>query len=114
MWTGAYLDGSGRAQLEVVNLQMRQVTDGAITGRFTYKAASTAGEECTLEKSTYSTQSKRLRLIVHCRNPSHPKYLNVPLEFTDVDPRASSLEGGRLAFHLADDIVVKLKRTKGV
>jgi serine/threonine protein kinase len=114
MWTGAYLDGSGRAQLEVVNLQMRQVTDGAITGRFTYKAASKAGEECTLEKSTYSTQSKRLRLIVHCHNPSHPKYLNVPLEFTNVDPRASSLEGGRLAFHLADDIVVMLKRTKGV
>jgi hypothetical protein len=55
-----------------------------------------------------------LRLIVHCRNPNHPKYLNVPLEFIDVDPHASSIEGGRLAFHLADDIVVTLKRAKGI
>jgi serine/threonine protein kinase len=114
IWTGAYLDGSGRAQLEVVNLQMQQVTDGAITGRFKYKAANTTGEECTLEKSSYSTQNKRLRLILHCPNPNHPKYLNVPLEFTDVDPRANSLGGGRLAFHLADGIVVMLKRTKGI
>jgi hypothetical protein len=90
---------------------MQQVTDGAITGRLTYRA-SNASDECTLEKSTYSTQSRRLRLVVHCRNPSHPKYLNVPLEFTDVDPRASSLKGGRLAFHLADDIVVMLKRQR--
>jgi serine/threonine protein kinase len=114
VWTGAYLDGSGRAQLEVVNLQMQQVTDGAITGRFKYKAANTAGEECTLDKSSYSTQNKRLRLILHCPNPNHPKYLNVPLEFTDVDPRTNSLGGGRLAFHLADGIVVMLKRTKGI
>jgi hypothetical protein len=114
MWTGTYLDGSGRTQLQVVNLQMRQVTDGAITGRFTYESASAAGEECTLDKSSYSTQSKHLRLIVHCHNPNHPKYLNVPLDFTDVNPHASSLRGGRLAFHLADDIVVNLKRTKGI
>jgi serine/threonine-protein kinase len=114
MWTGTYLDRSGRALLQLLNLQMRQVPDGAITGRFTYKAGSSAGEECTLDKSSYSTQSKRLRLIVHCRNPNHPKYLNVPLEFIDVDPDASSIEGGRLASHLADDIVVTLKRTKGI
>jgi eukaryotic-like serine/threonine-protein kinase len=112
VWTGSYLDRSGRTQLQVVNLQMQQVTDGAITGRFTYKAAKWAGDECTLDKSSYSTQSKRLRLVVHCHNPNHPKYLNVPLEFTDVDPHASSIEGGRLAFHLADDIVVTLKRAK--
>jgi serine/threonine protein kinase len=114
MWTGAYLDRSGRARLQLLNLQMQQVPDGAITGRLTYKASGSPGEECTLDKSNYSTQSKRLRLIIHCRNPNRPKYLNVPLEFVDVDPGASSIEGGRLAFHLADDIVVTLKRTKGL
>jgi serine/threonine protein kinase len=114
MWTGTYLDRSGKARLQLLNLQMQQVPDGAITGHLTYQAGGSPGEECTLDKSNYSTQSKRLRLIIHCRNPNRPKYLNVPLEFVDVDPGASSIEGGRLAFHLADDIVVTLKRTKGL
>ena len=111
MWTGTYVDRSGRALLQILDLQMQQVQDGAITGRFTYKAGSSAGEDCTLDKSSYSTQSKRLRLVTHCRNPDHPKYLNVPLEFIDVDPTAGTIEGGRLAFHLADNIVVTLKRS---
>ena len=113
MWSGTYVDRSGRARLQLLNLQMRQVPDGAITGRFTYKAGSSAGEDCTLDKSSYSRKSKRLRLITHCHNPDHPKYLNVPLDFIDVDPGAATIEGGRLAFHLADDIVVTLRRTKG-
>ncbi len=114
LWTGTYVNRSGKALLQLLNLQIQQVPDGAITGRFTYKAGSSAGEDCTLDKSSYSTQSKRLRLITHCRNPDHPKYLNVPLEFIDVDPGATTIEGGRLAFHLADDIVVTLKRTEGI
>jgi eukaryotic-like serine/threonine-protein kinase len=113
VWTGTYLDRSGKSLLQLQNLQMQQVDDGTITGRFTYKAGNSAGEQCSLDKSSYSTQSRHLRLIVHCRNPNHPKYLNVPLEFTDVDPNANSIEGGRLAFHLADNIVVTLERTKG-
>jgi len=113
VWTGTYLDRSGKSLLQLQNLQMQQVDDGTITGRFTYKAGSSAGEQCSLDKSSYSTRSRHLRLIVHCRNPNHPKYLNVPLEFTDVDPNANSIEGGRLAFHLADNIVVTLERTKG-
>ena len=114
MWSGTYVDRTGRARLQLLNLQMHQVPDGAITGRFTYKAGSSAGEDCTLDKSSYSRKSKRLRLITHCHNPDHPKYLNVPLEFIDVDPGATTIEGGRLAFHLADDIVVTLTRTKGI
>jgi serine/threonine protein kinase len=114
MWSGTYVDRSGRARLQLLNLQMQQVPDGAITGRFTYKAGRSAGEDCTLDKSSYSKKSKRLRLITHCHNPDHPKYLNVPLEFIDVDPGAATIEGGRLAFHLADDIVVTLRRTKGI
>lgn len=114
MWSGTYVDRSGRARLQLLNLQMQQVADGEITGRFTYKAGISAGEDCTLDKSSYSKQSKRLRLITHCHNPDHPKYLNVPLEFIDVDPGATTIEGGRLAFHLADDIVVTLRRTKGI
>ena len=91
---------------------MQQVPDGTITGRFTYESGGSAAQECTLDKSSYSKQSKRLRLIIHCRNPDHPKYLNVPLEFVDVDPGATSIAGGRLASHLADDIVVTLERTQ--
>ena len=114
MWSGTYVDRSGRAQLQLLNLQMQQVPDGAITGRFTYKAGSSASEDCTLDKSSYSSKTRRLRLITHCHNPDHPKYLNVPLEFIDVDPGATTIEGGRLAFHLADDIVVTLRRAKGI
>jgi serine/threonine-protein kinase len=114
MWSGTYVDRSGTARLQLLNLQMQQVPDGAITGRFTYKTGISAGEDCTLDKSSYSKKSKRLRLITHCHNPDHPKYLNVPLEFLDVDPGATTIEGGRLAFHLADDIVVTLRRTNGI
>jgi len=111
-WTGTYVSSSGKAQLRLVNLQLLQSANGDITGRFVYEAGDSTSEECTLEKSSYSTQSRRLRLVTHCRNPDHPKYLNVPLEFDNVDPEASTIGGGHLAFHLADDVVVTLERTK--
>jgi hypothetical protein len=114
VWTGVYSDATGNTQLKVINLQIRQIADGNITGSLTYKTDTDEGETCTLEKSSYSKEKKRLRLIVHCHNPSHPRYLNVPLDFVDVDPRANSLQGGRLEFHLADDIVVSLTRTRRV
>jgi serine/threonine protein kinase len=113
LWTATYLDRSGKTLLQLVNLQLQQADNGAVTGRFDYKTSDAGGEECTLEKSSYSTDSKRLRLITHCHDPHHPKYLNVPLEFDNVDPAATKIEGGRLAFHLADDIVVTLQRTSG-
>lgn len=112
-WTGTYVDQSGSTLLQLLDMHLQQAPDGDITGRFIYKAGSSAAEECTLEKSSYSAQSKRLRLITHCRNPARPKYFNVPLEFDDVNPDASSIRGGRLAFHLADDIVVNLVRSAG-
>ena len=112
-WTGTYADGSGKALLHLQDLQLHQLSNGDITGRFSYQAGASAGDECTLEKSDYSPQNKRLRLITHCRNPDHPKYLNVPLEFNNVDPGASTIAGGRLAFHLADDVVVTLERADG-
>jgi hypothetical protein len=86
---------------------LQQLTNGDVTGRFNLES----GEQCTLEKSTYSADSKHLRIITHCHNPDHPKYLNVPLEFNNVDPTAKTIGGGRLDFHLADDIVVTLERT---
>jgi len=112
-WTGTYVDHAGKALLHLLNLQLQQLANGDITGRFSYETGGSAGEECTLEKSSYSTQNKRLRLITHCHNPDHPKYLNVPLEFNNVDPAATTIGGGRLAFHLADDIVVTLERANG-
>jgi eukaryotic-like serine/threonine-protein kinase len=112
LWTGVYSDVSGRAQLKVLNLEMQQASGGDVIGSLTYQAGGGQSEKCTLQRSTYSTETKRLRLIVHCADPNHPRYLNVPLDFTDVDPRASSLHGGRLAFHLADDIVVSLMRAR--
>jgi serine/threonine protein kinase len=113
LWTATYLDRSGKPLLRLLNLQLHQAENGALTGRFDYKTSSSGGQECTLEKSSYSTQTRRLRLITHCHDPEHPKYLNVPLEFDNVDPGATTIEGGRLAFHLADDIVVNLRRTSG-
>lgn len=114
LWTGTYTDRSGRARLQMLNLKLQQVANGAVTGSFTYQTSESVNDECTLDKSSYSAQSRRLRLITHCRNPDHPKYLNVPLEFNDVDPKATTIGGGRLAFHLADDIVVTLERGNGV
>ena len=111
-WSGTYMGKTGEAHLKLVNLQLQQSANGDITGRFVYEAGNSTAAECTLEKSSYSTQSRRLRLITHCRNPDHPKYLNVPLEFDNVDPGATTISGGHLAFHLADDVVVTLKRTK--
>lgn len=108
-WSGTYADGSGKPQLRLQNLQLQQRTDGAVTGQFNLES----GEQCTLEKSSYSAYSKHLRLITHCHNPDHPKYLNVPLEFNNVEPTAKTIEGGRLDFHLADDIVVTLERNSG-
>jgi len=114
VWTGVYADAKGNTQLSVVNLEIRQIANGDITGSLTYKTDANEGESCTLEKSKYSKEQKRLRLIVHCHNPSHPRYLNVPLDFGNVDPGSNSLRGGKLEFHLADDIVVSLTRTRSV
>lgn len=114
IWSGRYVDHSRKTLLQLQNLQLEQAANGDVTGRFDYKTSDSGGEECTLEKSSYSAQSRRLRLITHCHDPAHPKYLNVPLEFDDVDPGATTIEGGRLAFHLADDIVVTLERTDGI
>lgn len=112
-WTGTYVDSSGKELLRLQKLQLQQLSNGDITGGFGYNAGGSTGDECTLEKSSYSAQSKRLRLITHCHNPDHPKYLNVPLEFNNVAMDANTIGGGRLAFHLADDVVVTLERANG-
>jgi hypothetical protein len=108
-WSGTYTDAAGKPHLRLQNLRLQQLTNGDVTGRFNLES----GEQCTLEKSTYAADSKHLRIITHCHNPDHPKYLNVPLEFNNVDPTAKTIEGGRLDFHLADDIVVTLERAPG-
>jgi serine/threonine protein kinase len=113
VWTGVYSDATGNTQLKV-SLQIRQITNGSISGSLTYKTDTDKDATCTLEKSSYSRRLKRLRLVVHCHNPSHPRYLNVPLDFVGVDPGTNSLQGGRLEFHLADDIVVHFTRTRSV
>jgi hypothetical protein len=110
VWTGVYADNAGRAQLRVVGLEMHQSTAGDITGTLTYATDSEASAKCSLEKSNYSPDRKLLRLIVHCSNPNHSKYLNVPLDFAGVDPGATALRGGRLEFHLADEISVNLTK----
>jgi serine/threonine protein kinase len=112
-WTGSYVDSAGKELIHLQDLRLQQLSNGDITGGFSYAAGGSAGDECSLEKSSYSAQNKRLRLITHCRNPGHPKYLNVPLDFNNVDPGAATIGGGRLAFHLADDIVVTLERANG-
>lgn len=108
-WSGTYSDGTGQPRLKLQNLQLQQLANDDVSGRFTLES----GELCTLEKSTWSPSNKHLRLVTHCHNPDHPKYLNVPLEFNNVDPTANTIGGGRLDFHLADDIVVTLERDGG-
>ncbi len=108
-WSGTYADSSGAPKLRLENLRLQQLANGDVTGRFNLES----GEQCTLEKSTWSADVRHLRLVTHCHNPDHPKYLNVPLEFSNVDPTATRIDGGRLDFHLADDIVVTLERNGG-
>ena len=111
VWSGVYSDITGNAQLKV-SLQIQQITNGSISGSLTYKNEADEDATCTLEKSNYSNDLKRLRLIVHCHNPNHPRYLNVPLDFVDVDPETNLLQGGKLELHLADDVIVSFTRTR--
>jgi len=53
-WSGTYADGSGKPRLRLQNLQLQQLTNGAVTGRFNLES----GEQCTLEKSTYSARQQ--------------------------------------------------------
>src|SRR5205823_5136678 len=68
VWIGTYVDRSRKTLLQLQNLQLEQAANGDVTGRFDYRTSDSGGEECTLEKSTYSMQNRRLRLITHCHD----------------------------------------------
>jgi len=111
VWTGVYADAAGQAALRVSALELRQLPDDSITGRLTYATEGGGEDTCSLERSSFYPKKHQLRLLVHCA-ASHPKYLNVPLDFAGVDPNSSSLAGGRLESPLWHEIVVTLTRTK--
>jgi hypothetical protein len=118
-WAAVYADASGRARPRVVLLQIDPAAGAGAgaagtlqyKGTLRYQTDTGSVDECLLDGSTYTVGNKRLRLLVHCRNPRHPVYFNSPLDFIGVDPRANALNGGRLEY-AGQGISVSLKRMK--
>jgi hypothetical protein len=114
-WRGAYVDASGKQLLRVVNLSINRVDDdGGIEGTLQYQAASGDGE-CKLRPrgSNYRAGERRLQLSPEGCSPHYPKELGVPLDFAGVNPRANTLEDGRIEAPAGELIRVKLKRVSG-
>jgi len=116
MWTGAYLDGSGRAQLEVVEPAERQVTDGAITGPLHLQSGQHGRRRMHAgKKHPTRRRANACALIVHCRQPESPEvferaagvHRRGPARELTSRGRATSLPSRRR--HRRE-----LKRTKGV
>ena len=115
-WRGEYVDTSGKQLLRVVSLSISRVRDdGGIEGTLQYEAASGVGE-CKLHPrgSAYSAGAQRLQLSPESCSPHYPKELAVPLDFDRVNPRANTLNDGRVEAPTGDVIRVKLKRVSGV
>jgi serine/threonine-protein kinase len=115
-WRGEYVDTSGKQLLRVVSLSISRVhDDGGIEGTLQYEAASGVGE-CKLHPrgSAYSASEQRLQLSPEGCSPHYPKELAVPLDFDGVNPRANTLNDGRIEAPTGDVIRVKLKRVSGV
>jgi serine/threonine-protein kinase len=115
-WRGEYVDASGRQLLRVVSLSIYRVhADGGIEGSLQYEAASGDGE-CELHPrgSTYSAREQRLQLSPASCSPHYPRELGVPLDFDGVDPRANTLQDGRIEAPTGEVIRVKLTRVSGV
>ena len=89
--------------------------DGGIEGTLQYEAASGDGE-CKLHPrgSAYSAGEQRLQLSPEGCSPHYPKELGVPLDFDGVNPRANTLNDGRIEAPTGEVIRVKLKRVSGV
>jgi serine/threonine protein kinase len=114
-WRGEYVDASGRQRLRVVSLRISRVQqDGGIEGTLQYAAAS-GGGECKLHPrgSSYAADAQRLQLSPEACTPHYPKELAVPLDFRGVNPRADTLDEGRIEAPTGEVISVKLRRVSG-
>jgi serine/threonine-protein kinase len=114
-WRGEYVDASGKEVLRVVSLSISRVEDdGGIEGTLHYRAASGDGE-CKLHPrgSAYSAGEQRLQLSPEGCSPRYPRELGVPLDFDGVNPRADTLQGGRIEAPTGEVIRVTLKRVRG-
>jgi serine/threonine protein kinase len=114
-WRGEYVDASGRQRLRVTSLRISRVQqDGGIEGTLQYAAASGAGE-CKLHPrgSSYAVDAQRLQLSPEACTPHYPKELAVPLDFRGVDPRADTLDEGRIEAPSGEIIRVNLRRMSG-
>jgi hypothetical protein len=115
-WRGEYVDASGKQLLRVVSLSIsRMYDDGSIEGTLLYTAASGDGE-CKLHPrgSTYSAGEQRLQLSPEGCSPHYPKELGVPVDFDGVNPRANTLQDGRIEAPTGEVIRVRLTRVSGV
>jgi eukaryotic-like serine/threonine-protein kinase len=114
-WRGEYVDASGKQLLRVVSLSISRVhDDGGIEGMLQYEASSGNGE-CQLNPpgSSYSAGRRWLQLSPEGCSPRHPKELGVPFDFAGVNPRANTLQDGRIEAPTGEVIRVKLKRVSG-
>jgi hypothetical protein len=114
-WTGEFADPSSPKRVRIKGLDMHELQGGDISGTLVY--STDAGDEgvCKLNPpSKYLAQGRRLTLYVYCANPHHPTYLNFPLDFTDVDPHAASLQTGQVQYYAARVSVRLSKRTTGM
>jgi serine/threonine protein kinase len=114
-WRGAYVDASGKQLLRVLSLSISRVLDdGGIEGTLQYQAPSGEGE-CKLypRGSSYSAGEQRLQLSPQSCSPHYPKELGVPLDFDRVNPRANTLNNGRIEAPTGEVIRVRLQRVSG-
>jgi serine/threonine protein kinase len=115
-WRGQYVNASGKELLSVVSLSIGRVyANGGIEGTLQYQSGS-GGGECKLHPrgSSYSAEERRLQLSPEACSPHHPKELGVPVDFEDVNPRATSLKNGRIEAPTGEVIRVRLKRVSGL
>jgi hypothetical protein len=114
-WRGQYVDALGRQRLRVVSLRISRVRqDGGIEGTLQYASVS-GGGECKLDPrgSSYAADTQRLQLSPEACTPHYPKELGVPLDFRGVNPRADTLDEGRIEAPSGEVIRVNLRRVSG-
>jgi serine/threonine-protein kinase len=113
-WRGEYVDASGKQVLRIVNLSIiRMHDDGGIEGTLQYESASGDGE-CKLHPRGSAYSAGRLQLSPESCSPHYPRELGVPLDFGRVNPRANTLEDGRIEAPTGEVIRVRLKRASAV
>jgi serine/threonine protein kinase len=95
VWHGAYTDATSSDNSTRVLVKLQEQSGARVDGTLSFiKNDHTIGN-CSLQGSTYSPETKQLKLLTHCVGAS-PGYFNVPTTFSGVDPTERSLSGKSL------------------